>query len=111
MGKNLKRDKLKFPHTFRQWFPSVKCPMLVPVLPASNKLHTEYNIDLPSTIKLEYLTLHSLSRRVSSILHWPTVSLKSSMCRSFTSKRWRVERRKQEAEKKSTTVWSIGRDL
>ena len=58
-----------------------------------------------------YLTLHSLRRRVSRILHWPTVSLKSSMWRSFTSKRWRVDKWRQEVEKKSTTVWSIGRDL
>ena len=108
VGKDLERDQLKFSDTLRQWFPSVKRPMLVPVLSTSNnKLPAEYkNHELGG-----YLTLHSLRRRVSSILHWPTVSLKSSMCRSFTSKRCRVERRKQEAEKKSTTVWSIGRDL
>ena len=44
-------------------------------------------------------------------LHWPTVNLRSSMWMSFTSNKWRTERLWQEVEKKSTTVWSIGRDL
>ena len=104
VGEDLERNQLKFSDSFRQWFSSVKRTMMVPVLPAKNKFFTLY-------YEIVYLTLHSLRRRVSSILHWPTVSLKSSMCKSFTSKRCRVERCKHEAEKKSTTVWSIGRDL
>ena len=83
MGKNLKRDKLKFSHTFRQWFPSVKCPVLVPVLPASDTLLTVqivifYLASTPDTalIEKESVKHFALANSQPQVIHVQVLHIK-----------------------------------
>ena len=83
VGKNLERDQLKFSDTLRQWFPSVKRPMLVPVLSTSNnKLPAEHKKSctrwIPHTtlIEKESVKHFALANSQPQVIHVQVLHIK-----------------------------------